>query len=79
MFENIIIFLKNIYEKISDRYNNIVIDQKRLLEENSYYCRMMDGGFSLKSDEKLSKKPIQNHESYKKDDKIKERMESYRR
>jgi len=79
MFENIILFFKNICEKISDRYDNIVIDQKRLLEENSYYCRMMDGGFSLKSDEKNLQKPIQNDEFYNKDDKIKERMEFYRK
>lgn len=79
MFKKIILFFKDIYEKISDRYNNLIVDQKRLLEENSYYCRMMDGGFSLKSDEKNLQKSIQNDESYNKDDKIKERMESYRK
>jgi hypothetical protein len=73
MFEKFIDFYKYIYEKFSERYNNLVIDEKRLLEENTFYCRMMDGDFSLKTDKKI------NDEKNEKQTIIQERMETYRK
>ena len=70
MFSSFSKICKYIYEKISDRYNNLLIDQRRLLEENSFYCRMMDPNFSLDSENKIiSEKPQI----------IRERMETYRK
>ena len=71
MYKNIIFFCKYIYEKISDRFNNLIVDHRSLLEENSYYCRMTDGNFSLNTDKDISQNSIP--------EKIKERMENYRK
>jgi len=69
MFENITEFCKYIYETLSHRYNNILIDHRRLLEENTFYCKMQDGGFLYKDN--IQKEIIQEKN---KEDKIKERM-----
>lgn len=74
MFTSIKKVFKYIYEKISDRFNNLIVDHKRLLEENLYYCRMRDGNFSLKSNSEKN----QMDRSFKKDRIIKERMENYK-
>jgi hypothetical protein len=70
MFSSITKLCKYIYEKLSDRYNNLIIDQRRLLEENSFYCRMMDPDFCHKPENRIvSEKPQI----------IKDRMETYRK
>ena len=71
MFSLIVKYCNFIYEKISESFNHLLIDHSRLLEENSYYCRMQDGDFSHNLDKDNSDNNIQ--------EKIKERMETYRK
>jgi hypothetical protein len=75
MFNSIKKVFKYIYEKISDRFNNLIVDHIHLLEENAYYCRMTDGNFSLKSD---CEKDNQRNGILEKNRIIKERMENYK-
>jgi len=64
-------FCKYIYETISERFENIYSINKHMLEnENMNYCRMQDGGFSH-TEPTESEKDIS--------EKIKSRMESYRK
>jgi hypothetical protein len=71
MFTLFIKYCNFIYEKISDRFNNLIVDHRSLLEENSYYCRMTDGNFSLKTNKDITQNNIQ--------ERIKERMKTYRK
>jgi hypothetical protein len=63
---------KYIYETIYESFDNLYSINKTTLEdENMRYCRMQDGNFCIKTDNI----EIQSNES----EKIKERMEKYRK
>ena len=63
---------KYIYESFDNLYS---INKTTLEDENMRYCIMQDGNFYIKTDNITSKKLLQQNES----EKIKERMEKYRK
>jgi len=80
MFENIASFCKYIYEKISIRFNTIVIDHRQLLEEDTHYRRMVDGDFYIKKpQENESFHYITDVTDTDRENKIKERMDNYKK
>ena len=77
MFKNIASFCKYIYERITEKFNTI-IDNKQLLAEDTHYCRMADGDFSVKPDITINQDKKENESTYK-ENRIKERMDIYKK
>jgi hypothetical protein len=87
MFEKTIKTIKYVFEKISENFTNILIDKKRFLEENNFYCFMTNDNSlknknvkseSIKS-ESIESESVKKYISENNEIKIKNRMESYRK
>ena len=82
MFEKTIKTIKYVFEKISENFTNILIDKKRFLEENNFYCFMTNDN-SLKNknvkSESIKSESVKKNISENNEIKIKNRMESYRK
>lgn len=76
MFKIIVSLCNYIFERITDRDN--IVDEKLLLEEDTHYRIMVDGDFYLKPNTKINEMNKEN-ESTNKENRIKDRMDIYKK
>lgn len=77
MFKTIASLCNYIFERITERFDNTIINHKLLLEEDIHYRIMADGDF-LKPNTKINEMNKEN-ESTNKENRIKDRMDIYKK